>query len=51
MYFLLQNILGLLMREHLYSKSAEIVTINGGMDETDYAGNIRSISRWNGQTT
>ena len=32
-YFLLQNRSCLLMREHLYSASVVIVTINGGMDD------------------
>ena len=33
MYFPLQNRWGLLMRGRLYSTSAEIATINGGMDD------------------
>ena len=32
-YFLSQNRSGLLMREHLYSMSVVIVTINGGMND------------------
>ena len=32
-YFLLENRSGLLMREHLCSMSAVIVTINGAMDD------------------
>ena len=33
MYFLLQNRLNLLMKEHLYSTSFVIVTVNRGMDD------------------
>ena len=44
-YFLLQNRSGLLMRKHVSSTSFVIVTINGGIDNTDYAKIIRSISR------
>ena len=33
MYFLLQNRLDLLMKEHLYSTTAVIITINEGMDD------------------
>ena len=32
-YFLLQNRSDLLMREHLYSRNVEIVTINGEIDK------------------
>ena len=35
MYFPSQNRSGLLIKEHLYSTSVVIVTINGGMDDTD----------------
>ena len=42
MYFLLQNKLGLLMREYLYSMSVMIVTINGRMDDTHHATNLQS---------
>ena len=38
-YFLLQDKLGLLMREHLYSISVVIATINGGMDD-----NVKRVS-------
>ena len=40
-YFLLQNRLGLLMREHLHSTNVTNVTINGGMDDTHYATNLQ----------
>ena len=40
MYYPLQSRLGLLMRERLYSTSAEIVTINGETDDTHYAANL-----------
>ena len=33
MHFPLQKKSGLLMKEHLYSTSIVIVTINGGMDD------------------
>ena len=39
-YFLLQNRSGLHTREHKYSTSVLGVTINGGMDVTDYAASI-----------
>ena len=42
MFFLLHNRSGLPMRERLYSVSAMIVTINGGMDDTHYAANFGS---------
>ena len=42
MFFLLQNRSSLLMREHLYSVSVVIVTINGEMDDTHYATNFES---------
>ena len=34
MYFPSQNRSGVLMKEHLYSTSVVIVTVNGGMDDT-----------------
>ena len=40
MYFLLQNRSDPLMRERLYSTSAETATINGGMDDTHYVANL-----------
>ena len=33
MYFSLQSWSGLLIKEHLYSSSVVIVTINGGLDD------------------
>ena len=41
MYSLLQNKLDLQTREHLYSTSVVIVTINGGMDDTGYTASIQ----------
>ena len=38
--FSVPNKLGLPMKEHLYSMSVVIVTINGGMDDTHYATNF-----------
>ena len=47
MFFLLQNRSSLLTKERLYSTSVEIVTINGGMDDTLNAIDIQSkIRRW-----
>ena len=47
MYFPLQNKLDLQTREHLYSTSVVIVTINGGMDDTGYTTSIQSkFKRW-----
>ena len=45
-YFQLQNRSGLLMREHLYSMSVVIVTIDGGMDNTHYAINLQLKFSW-----
>ena len=44
-YFLLQNKLGLLMREHLYLMNVTNVKINRGMDDTHYATNIQPKNR------
>ena len=44
-YFLLQNKLGQLMREHLYLMNVTNVTVNGGMDDAHYATNIQPKNR------